>query len=278
MNKEKKIWLFEQYALKMWTLAINLTQEAARIGGNAGASMAVIAEECRHLSQKITAYVGEVRFHGGKDEEFKGIADAALQMNLLALNGNLESCRIKLYAEQSDYRSLSVATEEIRALACQISSLCSEQKHTPTIIPETIAPLKSIDKSDFFIQYSIGGIPFIESVGIVSNVEYPAKSAIDGDIFNLRGLDVRVIDLYKKFNLQKDESDRQTVIILCLDKNNYKNEVYLVPVDGVYGIVDLKIGYNVPPKAGHAFADYTRECWDAVGGDQFIFIDWDKFM
>lgn len=295
MNKEKKIWLFEQYAQKMWTIAINLTQEAARMGGTAGRGFAIVAEECRHLSEKITAYVGTARFDGGKDENFKGITDAALQIKLLVANALLEHIRLKVsMGGNSDHRVISVCIEEIRALACSIENLLEEQhiaiperiaRRTEKVlearhiasppIPEIISPLKSTETYDYFLQYSIGGIPLIENAGIINTIEYPSKEAVGVEIFNLRGLDVPVIDLYKRFNLKKDGSDRQTVLII-----SHGDKKYLVPVDDLdeRTLFLSKIGCNVPPRAGHIFADYTRECWDAVGGDQFLFLDWDKFI
>jgi hypothetical protein len=34
----------------------------------------------------------------------------------------------------------------------------------------------------------------------------------------------------------------------------------------------------VPPKTGGFFAEFARECWDVVGGDQLIFVDWQKLI
>jgi chemotaxis signal transduction protein len=277
MNKEKKIWLFEQYAHKSWVIAISLTTEAARVGGKVGEGLAVVAEECRKLAIKIASDVGEVRFEGGKDDDFRGIADAAFQMNLLALNANLENYRMRAAAEKSDYRSMSVCVEEIRALACSIINLLEKPESTnDKPIPEVIAPLKSAEISDYFLQYSIGGIPFAENLNYIKEINYPEK--ITSKIWNLRGLEVPVIDLYKRFKLKEVEGDRQTVMILGLNGSQSHDNIYAVPVDGVYGIFISKIGYNVPPKAGHAFADYTRECWDVIGDDQLLFIDWQKFI
>ena len=281
MDKEKRIWLFEQYANKMWTIAINLTTEAARIDGESAKGLAIVAEECRNLAEKILLYVMETRFHGGQDEEFKGIADAAFQMNLLAVNGCIENVRGKTALNGgSDYRAVSVCMEEIRSLACKVATLVykNEKNHVPQPIPEVISPLKSTEMSEYFLQYSIGGIPFVENVGNIGSIEYPEKSALQSEIFNLRGTDVKVIDLYKRFNLKNSKGERQEIMVIWTDENKSNESLRIVPVDGVYGIIMSRIGYNVPPKAGHVFAEYARECWDVIGDDQFIFIDWQKFI
>ena len=282
MNKEHKIWLFEQYAQKMWTLAQSLMKEAARTGGDFGRSYAVVANECHNMTKKIFAYVAEVRFNNNnKDAAFQGIADAALQMTLLAVNAELELLRDKAANNTDTTRSIAVCVGDIRGIALEIVELAekkSEQK--PFIIPEIISPIKSTEISEYFFKYSIGGVSLVENTGIISTVEYPAKSDV-GDRFNLRGLDVRVIDLYKRFNLKKDESDRQTVLIIHLDENNNGwKTIYAVAIDDldVNAIFQSKIGCNAPPDKSHVFADYTRECWDAVAGGQLVFVDWQKLI
>jgi len=285
MDKEKKIWLFEQCAQRMWALAINLTVEAAGIGGTLRRGLpglAVVAEECRVLSGKIAAYVGEVRFHGGEDEEFEGIADAALQMKLLAVNARLEERRLGQLLDRSDSRSLSVCVEEIRALTEMLLGLSGKSfSSKPRILSETASPLKSTELDDCFFRYSIGGVCLVENVGNVMEVEYVAKTALEGGALNLRGLKVPVIDLYGRFELTHENMDaeRQTLMIIYPDRRK-KDELYAVPIDDDLNsaIISLRIGYNVPPESGHVFAGFARECWDAVGGGQFVFADWEKLI
>jgi hypothetical protein len=39
-----------------------------------------------------------------------------------------------------------------------------------------------------------------------------------------------------------------------------------------------RLGTAVAPKKEHAFADYTRECWDIADGGQLVFADWNKLV
>ena len=57
-------------------------------------------------------------------------------------------------------------------------------------------------------------------------------------------------------------------------------EIHAVLIDDldVNTIFHSKIGYAVPPKKDHVFSEYSRECWDAVGNDQFVFPDWQKLI
>jgi len=54
--------------------------------------------------------------------------------------------------------------------------------------------------------------------------------------------------------------------------------MYAIPIDDldINTIFGSKIGCAVPPKENNVFAKYSRECWDAVGGGQLVFLDWAK--
>jgi len=86
VNKERKIWYLEQYAQQLGTLTISMTQEAARIGGTTGKAIAVFAENSRVLWERAVSYVAALRFDGGKDEDFQGIADVATEITALYAN------------------------------------------------------------------------------------------------------------------------------------------------------------------------------------------------
>ena len=134
-----------------------------------------------------------------------------------------------------------------------------------------------MEKDEYFIQYSIGGIPFIENVDYVKEISYHDKSCFAGETYNLRGLEVPIINCYKRLDLKDKDTEYQNMMIICPDSKKDR-DIYVVMIDGVYGFIYSKIGYNVPVKDSHVFADYTRECWDAVGGDQLVFVDWEKFI
>jgi hypothetical protein len=76
------------------------------------------------------------------------------------------------------------------------------------------------------------------------------------------------------------DADRQTVVIISPEWKNYESvdEIYAAPIDDldINAIFYSRIGSDVPPKKGHVFSDYARECWDVSGGDQVIFAYWKK--
>ena len=282
MDNKKRFAMLEQCAYQLNTLAICLTVEAARKGGVSGRGLAIIAEETRHLTQKLALTSADFNNKELNDKQydmlFKATSDIAFQTGLLVINFWLELVRAYDGAEERSYvRVMSVYIEEIRALAAQILNI-SGKKSSPQsfVIRETASPLKSTEKPDFFLQYSISGVSFIENMSYIKEINYPDKNAFANGIYNLRGLEMPVINCYKKLNLTETDSERQMMMIICLNDNN----TYAVAIDDldISAPFQSKIGYNVPPAANHAFADYTRECWDAVGGDQFIFIDWEKFI
>ena len=279
MNNEKKIWLCEQYAQKAWTLSLVLSQEAARAGEH-GKGYAVVASEARTLADKLFEYAASVRFdRNGSD--FKGIADFAVMLKFLATNAAFENMRVaENHMEFNIPKSMSVFAEEMRRLAIAINELAEKSAwNKPFTMPEMAKPSGSSTVGRFF-KYSICGHALIENVNLISDVCYPRRADLEGKTFSLRGHKIPVINFYQRFNLSYsgDNADHQTVMIICPDGNPH-SENYAVPIDDldIAAIFISRSGTAVQPQKSHMFAEYARECWDAVGGDQLIFIDWQKF-
>ena len=74
-----------------------------------------------------------------------------------------------------------------------------------------------------------------------------------------------VINFYERLQLP-NERDWQTIIVI---KQYNENGLYAVLIDDldINALFDSYIGCDVPPNKEHAFANYARECWDAVGGE-----------
>jgi chemotaxis signal transduction protein len=148
-------------------------------------------------------------------------------------------------------------------------------------MPELLSPSGSSSR-DFFFFYSICGYPLIENLKNIQEVCYPCKTDIEGQTFSLRGLKMPVINCYKLFGLpyKSFDADRLTVMVINNEgaKNGSADGIYAVPIDDldINAIIYTRIGCAVPAKQGHAFADYARECWDVIGGDQVAFADWKK--
>jgi hypothetical protein len=282
MNSEKKLWLCEQYAHKAWTLSLVLAQEAARAGGH-GKGFAVIAHEARQLADKLFDFTAKVRFDSG-GSDFTGIADLSVMLKLLATNAMIEIMRVaEFHMEFNIPKSMAVFAEEMRRLASDINELAEKSVwDKPFAIPEMAAPSASGAVGRFF-KYSICGYPLIENMSNICEVNFPAKADIEGNTFFLRGNKIPLINCYRRFDLPYPSSvlypDRQMVVIVCLD-GNVHGKRYAVPIDDVdiAAIFHSRNGTAVPALQGHAFAEYAHECWDAVSGEQFVFVDWKKLI
>ena len=273
----KKLWLCEQYAQKAWTLSLVLAQEAARAGAH-GKGFAVVASEARMLADKLFEYAASVRFdRNGTD--FKGIADFAVMLKFLSTNAMFEIMRVaETNMEFNIPKSMAVFADEMRNLAHNINELAEKTAwDKPFTIPEMANPSRSTAIGHFF-KYSINGYSLIENANLIREVCLTQRADIEGESFSIRGQKMPVINFYKRLELPYD-AERQTVMIVCLNGNPWGN-VFAVPIDDldISAIFTSRNGIAVQPQKDHKFAGFSRECWDAVGNDQFIFIDWKKFI
>lgn len=204
----------------------------------------------------------------------------------LAINAMLEMLHVEAAHDRIIDKHFAICAEEIRNLALALNELTGKRLwQKPFVLPDIISPLKSTWKTDYFIRFSIGGIPFAENALNLQEVCYPAKADIFGDMFSLRGHKMPILDCFRRFDLPHEgfDENRQTVMVINPDYekyHRYRDGVYAVPIDDldINTIFQSRIGYAVSPKSDSIFADYSRECWDVVGGDQIIFLDWQKLI
>ncbi len=281
MKNEKKIWQMEQYAHKAWTVSLVLAQEAARAGQH-GKGYAVVAHEARMLADKLFEYTEKARFEGDDEGRFKGIVDFAIMTKFLSVNAAIEIQHMaEICMDFNIPKSMSVFAEELRRIAIGLDGLADKSIwQKPFVIPEVASPSQTA--AGCFFLYSICGYPLIENILNIYEVCYARKSDTEGATFYLRGLKVPILNCYRRFDLPYTsyDADRQTVILLCPDRVNHPDQRYAVLIDelDVNALFNSMAGCAVPVEKGHAFADYARECWDAVGGDQLIFMDWQKLI
>jgi hypothetical protein len=278
MTNEKKIWLCEQCAQKAWGTSQRFAQEAAS-AGVFGKGYAVVAEEARFLADKLFDYAAKARFEGN-DSEFKGVAELAFMTGLLATNASIEILNVE---QNSSGRaeSMLVLSEDLRNISFGLKNMslvdiASPAYVSPFVMPEITDPVKSSRKTDWFLRFSVGGVTMVENIANIGEICYLRKEDVSGDTLSLRGyeLPLVIIDCGQK------KTEHQTVMIIVPEGNRFgsKEGRYAVPVDelDINPIFTSRIGCNVPPKADHPFAGRARECWDVVGGDQLVFLDWHK--
>lgn len=285
MTNEKKIWLCEQYAQKAWALSLSMGQEAAR-AGNSGKGYAVVASEARKLADNLFEYSAKAKFDKKSEDEFKDIANFAFFTGLLSINAMIEILHVSEADDTLNNKSITVCVEDLRRLALEMNELSGKRLwQRPFVIPEITSPVKSTRKTDSFFKFSIGEISLVENALNIKEIWFGTKSDTSNKTFNLRGYEIPIIDCAKQFGLKYTgiNDDWQTVMIIYPNyhkHNGYREGEYALLIDDldVNTIFHSKIGYPVPPNKNHVFADYSRECWDAAGNDQFVFVDWLKII
>ena len=298
-TNEKRIWLCEQYAQKAWALSLNLAQEAAR-AGNYGKGYAVVASEARKLADNLFEYSAKARFENDNDNDFRKIADFAFMTGFLSVNAMIEILHVSEADDMINNKGIAVCVEDLRRLALELNELGGKKlwpaagaadgastAQRPFVIPEITTPIKSTMKTDYFFKFSIGENTLVENALNIKEVMYLFKSDTNGKTFNLRGYEIPVIDCAKRFNLKYTSlnADRQTVMITNTNHDQHceymeygKISAVLIDDLDVNTIFFSRIGCAVPPNKNHVFANYSRECWDVVGNDQFVFPDWSKLV
>jgi hypothetical protein len=280
MINEKKIWLCEQYAQKAWGTSQRFAQEAAN-AGIFGKGYAVVAEETRTLADKLFDYAAKARFEGN-DSEFKGVVDFSVMMGYLATNASIEILNVErtggrieaMLVLAEDIRNISLG---LRSLNEKMADVTSPSYVSPFVMPEITSQIKSSRKTDWFFRFSVNGVTLVENTANIWEICFNVrKKDVGGGTLSLRGHKIPIIDCGQIL------TELQTVMMVCPDGNRYmgSNEKYAVPIDelDINTIFLSRIGCNAPPKAEHPFAEYARECWDVLGGDQLIFLDWQKLI
>ena len=297
MTREKKIWLCEQYAQKEWTLSSNIAQEAVS-AGRLGKGYAVVAEETRRLADNLFDYVAKARFDGN-DSDFKGITDFALATGFLSVNAAIEALGVEdsergienmlIFVE--DLRNISLGLRELTGAKAPSSAampdVTSAAYISPYVMPEIASPITSSRKADWFFRFSAGGIALAENTANLVEICNARKADVGGDTFSPRGLPqsrVPLINLSKRFGLQSGNAnaDWQPVMIVCPDGQRFgkRDGFYAVLIDDldINAIFRSRIGYNAQPPEEHKLRNHTRECWDVVGGEQIVFLDWHSLI
>jgi len=290
MTREKQLYLFEQAAQKAWTLSLNFTQ-AAGYAGNSGRGYAVVASEVQNFANKMFDYCTKVKFETADEDMLKGIFDLTLQLGYVAVNAVLEVVRTEWFFEKTNNKGVMVLADEIRQLALSINELGNAKLwQKPFVVPEILSPIKSSSKTEEFLRFSIGGIPLVENCLQVEEIFYYPKAELQGNMLEIRGTKMPIINCYSKLNLAYIpgyKPDYQAVLVINPDYESIQIgglsapiNVIAVPIDDldINTIFTSRIGYDATPKEDHALAPHSRECWDAVSGGQLMFLDWRELI
>ncbi|MCL2856093.1 MAG: chemotaxis protein CheW [Defluviitaleaceae bacterium] len=276
MINEKRIYLCEQQANRLWSAVMGLGQEAAR-AGDFGKGYAVVAHEARFVAEKLLDCIAKARFDGADEELFAAIEGFALELGYLAVNGELEILRIvNTDNTMSNNKAMMVVVNELQEIAFALADIAGKeiwQKHS--VMAEVANPIKSIRARAEAVRFTLSGIAVAEDCRNVQEVLYSPKMDTSGKNLTLRGQQLPIINLYKQFNLTPPADNQNAVAII-----KYSGKTFAVPMDrlDINPIFFSLIGQNTTPDANNPFANHTRECWDAVGGGQLIFIDWGKML
>lgn len=279
MKNEKRIWLIEQYAQKAWMVSLALMQEAAR-AGNYGKGYAVVAHEARILADKLYDYAAEVRF--GENPGFKGIVDFSVMFTYLAANTTLEILHMAdINMDFNIPKSMAVFAEELRKLAVKCIELADPAlRKKPFVIPEVAVPAEGALWGYYFL-YAVSGYALLENPKNILEIVLSSRETITGkETFSLRGVEIPLLDGYRLLNLPYTQEQEQPVIIINHKGKDSRDAagMYAVPIDSLdtNALFRSQPGSAVSPEESHAFAAYSRECWEMAGGDVAVFIDWEK--
>jgi hypothetical protein len=262
----RTLWKFDRIGEHLWMMARLVTAQAAALGSD-GRGLAIVAEETQKMTDKVNAAVEKAMF---EDEEINKtlITELALQLNLLALNTEMESHRLGHLGKQS-----AVFAEDIRKLASDIVCLFDEvaaDKAKQFAHPWPKHPLTSIISAEY-LHLDIGGINILECVGNVQEVcAYQNRNA---DTLDLRGMKLPFIDCYK--TLGKKQEVPVSVIINTPWAE--QNKTYAVAAD-VKCIHITPVGKHIDAPRDMPLAKYVRECWENENGEPFYFMDWPKMV
>jgi hypothetical protein len=247
-----------------------MAQQAAALR-NDGRGFAAIAEETRILANKIIQIMEQALFEG--EELNKGqIEDIALQFNLLALNGAVESCHLGSKGKQ-----VAVCADEIRNFAHEIAVLTYgesvNEKIRQRIRPWPKKPMSTISRSEDLLSFTVDGTIIYENLLNVYEIIQRYFEPIDGRL-HIRGAEYPLLNPSGK--LGKPEGFSCYVILNTPWAE--KNMRYAVAVDSCIGIDNCPVGTPIDPPSGMPLAAYVRECWENENGEPFYFMDWAKMM
>jgi len=276
MINEKKLYLCEQHTQRLYAIAVGMAQEAAR-AGNFGRGYAVVAHEALRAADNLQTSVVGAKFEGEIEQLLKQASAYAMELFYLSINAELEAIRIcETDNTMSNNKAITVFIAELQKLAMALNELGEKRPwNQPSVLVEAANPIKSSAMRHNFFKFAVGGVVLVESALNVMEVLHRRSDDLAGDTIKIRGLEIPIINLHKCFGIAPI-GDVFAVIIVQSEKDKY----VAIPADDldVSTIFRSNIGLAVRPAAGHPLKDYARECWDAVGGGQMVFLDWVKLL
>ena len=272
MTNEKKTYLCEHYAQRLYTIAAGAAQEAAG-AGKLGGGLAVVAHEALRAADRMLEYVLSIRFEGGDTQAFESIAHYAEELFYLSINAELEMLRVC----EAGGKDIAVFVSELKRIAAALREVITpEPRAGDFVLLEAASSIQSSNMRDSFFRFAIGGAALIENAANVMEVFRRNSEELQGDTVAIRGNKLPVCNLYKRLGLTPAGGDARPVMVV----RGKAGQVFAVAVDDFDDVVVFRsgIGAAARPAADHLFGDCARECWDAVGGGQLVFLDWEKLF
>lgn len=225
-----------------------------------------MADETRNIAVKVNDVVEKAMLEGMEVDK-EELIPVALQLNFLALNSAIEVSRMGDRGKPA-----AVCADEIRELAYEIVCLFDEEaanQRKQMVSPWPANPLTTTANHGEYLLFSMGGIPFVETLVNVEEVIDGVERS--GDSIALRSRRLPVIDCLPLLGKPREE----TPYIMIHTPWAAENKLYAVAAQAM-GLFFCPIGKPIETSADMPLRNYVRECWENENGEPFYFLDWTK--
>jgi len=263
----KTLWKMQIYGERLWTLARSIAHQAAVLSLD-GKGLAVVADETRSLAEKMYEVTERALFED-ENTQTGAVRDAAVMLNLLALNTAIEAYRL---GERG--KATAVCADDIRNLAYQVTLLldgnnANERYLYPVLMPNN--RMTSVEKNQGFIVLNIAGVTVIEPLLNVKEVCMHMECSTSH--LKLRGMEIPLVNGFRMLG----KTQAEPVYAILQTPWAEQNKTYAVSAD-VMGIIQIPIGIPTAVPNGTPLAKYIREYWESENDVPFLFMDWTKMV
>lgn len=277
MLTEKNLWKFKTYTDRAWNLSKDLSRESVNLKG-AGKGIAIVAHEMRLVTESLYKIYEVIVNTDDFDVKQNDIEILVRDFNALMLNGVIENMRLrKILNDKSDGYAVTVILDDIENLSYDILTLITDEELEINVQLEVKEYSKVTNEAIHLIKLSIGNHDFVENIDYVR--EIVTVDSIDlGEIVNIRGVEIPVIDLFKRFEQSHISSNQGRTLVIISTEYDNENKNYAVVVDPFprYSVYKTRYGISTECKV-EIDNKYVRESWDCYEDKQAVYLDWQSF-